>query len=73
LALRARQNDDYWPEHQGFDENSGGHDRGSPPGGYFAPYENPRLEDGPEGEFLTKRLGQETTNFIRRHADSGSD
>jgi arylsulfatase A-like enzyme len=62
------QEEAYWPEHQGFDENSGGHDRGSPPGGYFSPYENPRLDDGPESEFLTERLGRETSNFIRRHA-----
>ena len=25
----------FWPENQGFDINVGGHNRGSPPGGYF--------------------------------------
>jgi arylsulfatase A-like enzyme len=59
----------YWPENQGFDFNIGGFSRGAPPGGYFAPYENPRLPDGPDGEFLTERLGRETTTFIRDHAD----
>ncbi|MCP4046963.1 MAG: sulfatase [Gammaproteobacteria bacterium] len=63
------QEEAYWPEHQGFGTNIGGHDRGSPPGGYFSPYKNPRLEDGPKGEFLTGRLGHETSDFIRRHAD----
>lgn len=54
----------YWPEHQGFDMNVGGHHRGSPPGGYFSPYENPRLENGPEGEYLTDRLTDESVNFL---------
>ncbi|MCA9263124.1 MAG: sulfatase-like hydrolase/transferase, partial [Planctomycetales bacterium] len=54
----------YWPEAQGFDVNVGGHDRGSPPGGYFAPFKNPRLEDGPEGEHLTKRLTDESLRIL---------
>lgn len=60
---------EYWPEHQGFDINKGGHDRGSPPGGYYAPYENPRLEDGPEGEYLTDRLASESIQFMENSAD----
>ncbi|MHC4500749.1 MAG: sulfatase-like hydrolase/transferase, partial [Planctomycetota bacterium] len=32
---------EYWPEHQGFDMNKGGHSKGWPPGGYFAPWDNP--------------------------------
>lgn len=55
---------EYWPEYQGFDINKGGHDRGSPPGGYYSPYENPRLEDGPEGEYLTDRLTDEAIRFV---------
>lgn len=54
----------FYPEDQGFDINKGGHERGSPPGGFFSPYNNPKLEDGPEGESLPIRLGQETANFI---------
>ncbi len=54
----------YWPEHQGFDINIGGHSRGSPPGGYFAPYNNPRLQNGPEGEYLTDRLADESVTFL---------
>lgn len=56
---------EFWPEQQGFDINKGGHHRGSPPGGYFSPYENPRLEDGPDGEHLPDRLANETANFIQ--------
>lgn len=54
----------YWPENQGFDINKGGHNRGSPPGGYFSPYKNPRLTDGPEGEYLTDRLANEAVQFL---------
>ncbi|MDG1438989.1 MAG: sulfatase-like hydrolase/transferase, partial [Emcibacteraceae bacterium] len=56
----------YWPENQGFDINVGGYWSGSPRGeneelgeGYFAPHNNPRLEDGPDGEYLTERLSNE--------------
>jgi arylsulfatase A-like enzyme len=52
----------YWPEFQGFDINiagsSGGH-----PNRYFAPYNNPRLEDGSTGELLTERLATETLHL----------
>ena len=58
-----------FPEDHGFDFNVGGHHRGTPPGGYFSPYNNPKLKDGPEGELLPLRLGQETANFIRQHRD----
>ncbi len=57
----------FFPEDQGFDVNIGGHHRGSPPGGYYSPYENPKLADGPEGEYLTDRLATETIRFIEGH------
>ena len=53
------------PEDQGFDHNHGGHHRGSPPGGYYSPYRNPQLEDGPPGEYLTDRLADETIAFLQ--------
>lgn len=56
--------EEYWPEAQGFDINVGGHHRGSPPGGYFSPYKNPRLENGPKGEHLTKRLTDESLKIL---------
>ena len=62
---------EHWPEKRGYDHNKGGHERGGPygPGRYFTPYGNPRLEDGPEGEHLTERLGRETARFIAANAD----
>ncbi len=54
----------YLPGDQGFDFNKGGHHRGSPPGGYFSPYNNPKLKDGPKGEHLPARLAEESVNFI---------
>ena len=57
-----------YPEDHGFEINIGGHEKGSPPGGYFAPYTNPRMTSGPDGEALPLRLGQETADFIDSHA-----
>jgi len=37
-------NEGQWPTDQGFDINIGGHHRGSPPGGYYAPWNNPVLK-----------------------------
>jgi arylsulfatase A-like enzyme len=54
-----------WPEDHGFEINKGGWTVGSPGGGFFSPWKNPRLESGPKGESLTLRLGQETADFIR--------
>ena len=61
----------FFPEHQGFDVNQGGIDRGGPYGGkkYFSPYGNPRLKDGPDGEHLPDRLATETVKFMEAHKD----
>jgi len=59
----------YFPENQGFDINKGGHHKGSPPGGYYTPYKNPKLEDGPEGEYLTDRLTNESIKFMEENTD----
>jgi arylsulfatase A-like enzyme len=61
--------DGSYPEDHGFDINIGGHHRGSPPGGFFSPYKNPKMKDGPVGESLTLRIGQETAKFIEDHKD----
>jgi arylsulfatase A-like enzyme len=58
-----------FPEDQGFDINIGGHHKGSPPGGYYSPYKNPKLSDGPEGEYLPDRLTNETINFIEKNQE----
>lgn len=60
----------FFPEDQGFDINKGGHHRGSPPGGYYAPYKNPRLSNGPDGEYLPDRLTDESIRFIEQNRDS---
>ncbi len=56
----------YYPEDQGFDVNIGGFEKGSPMGGYYSPYNNPKLVDGPEGEYLTDRLTLETIELIKK-------
>ena len=61
----------FYPEQSGFDLNIGGCEKGGPgPGGYFSPYENPKIEDGPEGEYLTDRIGNEVVKFIENNQNS---
>lgn len=73
--------EEYYPEHQGFDFNFGGNNMGSP-GSYFFPFyskwrmtpDHPWVErnvstDGEPGEFLTDRLTQEAVDFIEANAD----
>lgn len=64
----------YWPQYQGFQTNIGGWSKGSPTGrindttgGFFTPYKNPTLSDGPTGEYLTDRLTNECLSFIERN------
>ncbi len=72
--------EEYWPENQGFDVNKGGWRAGAPyyrpydsdkdlwhgaDSGFFSPYRNPRLKDGPKGEYLTDRLTNESIRFIK--------
>jgi arylsulfatase A len=53
----------FYPEHQGFDVNVGGCNRGSP-GNYFPPYGIPTIKDEQSGEFLTDRLTRDALKFI---------
>ena len=57
------------PEDHGFDINVGGFRAGTPPGGFFVPYKNPKMTDGPLGECLPVRLGEETAQFISQHRE----
>lgn len=57
------------PEDHGFEINKGGYSSGSPRGGYFSPYKNPKLKDGPAGEALPARLARETVNFIKQESE----
>lgn len=58
-----------YPEDHGFDQNVGGWDKGSPVGGFFSPYNNPMITDGPAGENLTLRLAGEVSNFLEESKD----
>jgi len=64
----------FWPRHQGFQTNIGGWSKGAPygklndsTGGFFTPYKNPMLEDGPVGEYLTDRLTNECLDFLDKN------
>jgi arylsulfatase A-like enzyme len=57
--------DGFLPTDQGYDINIGGHEYGTPPGGFFAPHRNKALIDGPPGEHLPLRLGAETAAYIQ--------
>ncbi len=59
----------YWPENQGFDVNIGGWATGWPHGGYFAPFENPRLGDYPKGSHLPKVLTDESLAVMDQYKD----
>ena len=54
----------HWPTDQGFDVNVGGNSKGSPPGGYYAPWTNPTLKANNKGEYLTERLTEESLKFL---------
>lgn len=61
----------YLPTDQGFDGNVGGGHYGQPPGGWFSPYKNAHMTDGPVGEYLEDRLTNETISFIESASKSG--
>lgn len=66
----------FGPLEQGFDLNIGGDHTGTP-ASYFYPFANeksprwriPGLQGGKEGDYLTDRLTQEASQFIRQHQD----
>ncbi len=56
------------PTDQGFDINKGGGVNGLPRS-YFSPYKNvTNLPPGPQGEFLTSRLANESVKFLEKAA-----
>ena len=55
------------PENHGFDINKGGWEKGSPIGGYYSPWENPRLPNKDKGENLSMRLAKETVQFLNEN------
>ena len=60
-------NKDSYPKNHGFDINKGGYNKGGPAGGYFSPWQNPKLKNQEKGENLTMRLAKETANFIKQN------
>jgi arylsulfatase A-like enzyme len=54
---------------QGFDVNIGGNETGAPQGGYFAPYTNADMAQGPDGEYLTDRLTREAVSYIEQQSN----
>ena len=60
----------FLPTEQGFDVNLGGAHYGQPPAGYFAPWKNPWLKESHDGEYLTKRLTEESVSFLRQRDPS---
>lgn len=71
------EKEENWPENHGFDVNVGGWSKGAPNrrpkdgyNGYFSPYGNPRLDDGPEGEYLTERLSLEVCDYIETNKET---
>lgn len=58
-----------FPEDQGYDINIGGHHKGQPPSGYFAPFNNPRMENKPDDDYLTDRMGDEAVALIESFSE----
>ena len=56
----------YYPDKHGFDTNIAGTEASNPKT-YFAPYKIATLTEGPDGEYLTDRLGVEANRFIEAH------
>jgi len=59
---------DRYPDRCGFDVNIAGKHWGAPKQGYFAPYGIETLPDGPDGEYLTDRLTDETIGLVDGYA-----
>jgi arylsulfatase A-like enzyme len=70
--LNDKDHETGFPEDQGYDVNVGGHHKGSPPGGYFAPFNNPKMENKPSDDYLTDRLGDEAVSLIEGYGKDSS-
>lgn len=69
LAESVNSESDF-PTSFGFQVNKGGNYSGLPAGGYFSPYKNPQLPDGPKGEYITDRLTDEVIKFVKEKKES---
>ena len=61
-------NEEFFPEHQGFDVNVGGCEMGAPRN-YFPPYGITNLKDEVPCEFLSDRLTRDAVKFIEANRD----
>lgn len=52
------------PDQRGFDAVFGAGEMGGP-STYFSPYHLPHVDEGPQGEYLTERLGREAVRFLQ--------
>ncbi len=59
-----------WPDKQGFDVNIAGCHFGMPNKSYFSPWDIPNLENGPDGEYLPDKLGDEAVRLIEENAET---
>ncbi len=57
------------PEDHGYDINVGGWEIGFPKGGYYDPFDNPKMQNRKPGENLSLRLARETVDFIKENKD----
>ena len=57
------------PTNHGFEFSLAANHSGAPRGGYFSPYRNPDIVDGPKGESLIDRLTDEAATFVRDRTD----
>ncbi len=57
----------YWPRNQGFEYDLGAPNPGPP--SYFSPYRFQTIPDGPEGEYITDRVTDETLRYLQAYKD----
>jgi arylsulfatase A len=70
---RGDDQSDWFPDHQGFEQNIGGNGWGGPGRSFFAPYEFPGLVSKEEGEYLPYRIGEEVRSYLSEHAARDDD
>ena len=58
--------EEFYPQRHGFEVNVGGCMIGGPWKGYFAPWQLPGLEEGPDGAYLDDHLTNRAVELIRR-------
>lgn len=55
----------YWPGNQGFEFDLGAPNPGPP--SYFSPYHMDNIPNGPDGEYITDRITDETLDFLEKN------